>query len=93
MVANPACGSAKRGKMCFPVTFPRQPAHSRLNIVLTHGIPPAFSDGVHISKGNWTIQSILRQKIHVREGLSSNLHEVGSLPPSTLYISVMFTKT
>ena len=35
-----------RKRFCSPVQ--RQPAHStlRLNLVLTHGIPPAFRDGV-----------------------------------------------
>ena len=60
MVANPTCGQLNREKFApenlvsrdrFSRPFPRQPAHldtQRLNLVLTHGIPPDFRGGVHL---------------------------------------------
>ena len=58
MVANPANGKLNRGNYFSPVMSPFAPKNlvsgsavpsrvSPLNLVLTHGTPPAFYDGVN----------------------------------------------
>ena len=94
-VVSPARGQLKRENCLSPVSVRRlRPASSRsfstlgLNLVLTHGISPAFSDGFHLFIPSTAIGSVpsLYQVSHILRTDGVHCREFASTGPVVLKV-------